>query len=270
MKRRRRTHKPPAGYRRYTAPAMTGALRPAPPRPREFRQVEARLLDRPRVVSGVILMVLAVTGMWIGFGDAFYVTSLKVTGNSRIAAEEIAAGSRIAGMHVLWVNSGEVEATLRAGVPSLRSSRVACSLPARCSIAVTEREPLLAWRWGQAVMWIDQAGVSFAARGDVPGLLTIESVDTPPPPPGKQLEPKVITAIVSVGLALPDVRAYRYSALHGLEFDDPDGYPVYVGTGSNMGDRVVVWRALRQDLTARGIQPAYVDVRYPLAPFYGQ
>jgi len=64
------------------------------------------------------------------------------------------------------------------------------------------------------------------------------------------------------------VRAYRYSTGRGLEFADPDGYPVYLGSGSNMSDRAAVWRALREDLAARGIAPKYIDVRFVLAPYY--
>jgi cell division septal protein FtsQ len=225
-------------------------------------------LERPRAVSGAIVLAIAVLGVWIGFDDAFYAAAPVVTGRSRVPAEEIVRGSRLEGLHVLWVNSREVEATLLQTTPAIRAARASCALPADCTIAVAEREPLFAWRWGQATVWIDQAGVVFPARANGPDLVTVESVDAQPPPPGQQVDPSRMTAIVAAMQALPDVRAFRYSAARGLELADPGGYPVYLGTGSNMSDRAAVWRALRADLAGRGITPKYIDVRFPLAPYY--
>ncbi len=261
-----------SGYRRYEAAAVSSA-RPAGPataRRRELRQAEARELDRPRLLSGSILLTLALMGIWFGFGDAFYVGTPKVTGGARVPVEEIVAGSGIAGLHAAWVNAREAEAALLRAVPSLRAARVSCGLPADCSIAVVEREPSFAWRWGQAQVWVDAAGVVFPARGGLPDLPSVESADVQPPQPGQAIDPQLMTAIVAAGQALPDVRAFRYSAARGLEFTDPGGYPVYLGAGSNMADRAVMWRALRADLAARGILPAYIDVRFPLAPYYGR
>src|SRR3972149_3608577 len=176
MTRRRRPARREA-YRRYGAvapPARRPARAPSSPR-RGLRQAESLELDRPRVVSAVILASLILIGLWIGVGDTFYVTKLAVAGQSRVPPEEIAAGSGIAGLHILWVNSSEVEATLLKAMPSIRAAQVACRLPADCTIAVTEREPAWAWRWGQATLWVDAGGGVFPARANAPGLLTGES-----------------------------------------------------------------------------------------------
>jgi hypothetical protein len=117
-------------------------------------------------------------------------------------------------------------------------------------------------------MWIDRSGVAFAAQGEATGLVTVDAVDAPALVPGERVEPEVLAAMATTLDALPEVRAFRYSTARGLEFDDPSGYPVYLGTGSNLDDRIAVWRALRADLAAREIAPAYIDVRFPLAPYY--
>jgi len=235
---------------------------------RDLRQAEAREFNHPRAVSGAILAAIAFAGIWIGFDELFYVPAPSVTGNQRVPAAEIVLGSGMAGLHVLWVNSSAVEAAMLQSVPSLSAARVSCALPAGCTIAVAEREPFLAWRWGQAEVWVDRTGVVFAAQGTAPDQLVVESIDAPALVPGRQAEPKVMSAIGVAAEALPDVRAYRYSVSRGLEFTDPNGFPVYLGIGSNMSDRAAVWRALREDLASRGIKPAYVDVRFPLAPYY--
>jgi hypothetical protein len=117
---------------------------------------------------------------------------------------------------------------------------------------------------------VDQDGVVHSARNGVQDVLTLESSDVQPPPPGQRVDPDLMAAIVAAAQALPEVRILRVSAARGLEFTDASGYPVYLGTGTNMADRVVVWRALRDDLASRGIEPLYIDVRFPLAPYYGR
>lgn len=270
MKRRGRPARPT--YRRYEATAQllpSARSRAATPR-RALRQAQIPALDRPRLMSLALLAAIALAGVWIGFDDAFYVHGVSVTGNARVLAAEIVAGSRLAGQHALWINPGDAEAALLRAVPSLETARVTCALPADCSIEVTERRPFAAWRWGQAEVWIDRTGLVFAARGDAPDAITIDAVDAPIWVPGQRLEPELLTAIAAATAALPDVRAYRYSTGRGLEFDDPSGFPVYLGVGSDMIDRVTVWRAIRQDLTERGLTPSYIDVRFPLAPYYGR
>jgi cell division septal protein FtsQ len=271
MKRRRRPIRP-TPYRRYEATAIVPARarRGSVARRREPPQAEARELDRPRLVSGSIALTMALVSLWIGLSDSFYVGTPKVTGQARAPADEIVAGSGLAGLHVWWVNAGVVEAALLRTTPSLRAAQVSCVLPADCAITVAEREPVFAWRWGQAAVWVDQDGAVFPARADAPDLPLVESTDAPPPQPGQRIDPQLLTAISAAMAALPDVRAFRYSAGRGLEFGDANGYPVYLGAGSNMADRALVWRALRDDLAARGIKPAFIDVRFPLAPYYGK
>lgn len=235
---------------------------------RGLRQAETHEINQPRAVSITLLVTLAFIAAWLGLDDTFYVRKITVTGNPRVPAAEIVSGSGIAGTHVLWVNSSAVEAALLDAVPSIRAARVSCLMPADCTIAVIEREPFAVWRWGQAMVWIDRDGVVFAAYGDAPGVVTVDAGDAPVLVTGQSVGPDVLAAIVTIVDALPEVRAFRYSVLRGLEFDDPDGYPVYLGTGSNLDDRIAVWRALRADLASRNIAPAYIDVRFPLAPYY--
>ncbi|HLF29169.1 MAG TPA: cell division protein FtsQ/DivIB [Anaerolineae bacterium] len=271
MKQHRRPA-PKATYRRYAAvmaPAVRSVREPVSSK-RRLQQAEAREWDRPRAVSASLVVLVALLSAWVGFGDTFYVPIPKVIGNALVPAEEIVASSGLTGLHVAWVSSPAIRSALLHRTPALREARVSCALPADCSIAVVEREPLFAWRWGQAQVWVDAAGIVFPAYGRLPDLLTIESSDVQLPQPGRSVDPKLLTAIVSIAQALPEVRAYRYSAARGLEFTDREGYPVYLGSGSNMADRVLVWRILRDDLAARSLKPAYVDVRFPLAPYYGK
>lgn len=274
MKQRRRpARRPQRGARRYEVvalPTLRGSTRGAYVRHQNLRQAREFRIDRGRLVSLAVLMTLVLAGVWIGFDETFYVSVPGVTGQTRVPVDDIARASGLIGLHVAWANSTEVESRLLEALPSLRAARVTCSLPADCAITVAEREPFLAWRWGDALVWVDQDGVVYAARNGLQDVLTIESSDVQPPPPGQRVDSDLMAAIVAAARALPEVRIFRYSAARGLEFTDASGYPVYLGTGSNMADRAVVWRALREDLASRGIEPVYIDVRFPLAPYYGR
>ncbi len=274
MKHRRRpARRPQRGARRYEAvalPALRGSTRGAYVRHRNLRQASEFRIDRGRLVSLTVLMTIVLTGVRIGFDETFYISVPGVTGQTRVPVDDIARASGLIGLHVAWANSAEVESRLLEALPSLRAARVTCSLPADCAITVAEREPFLAWRWGGALVWVDQDGVVYSTRNGLQDMLTIESSDVQPPPPGQRVDSDLMTAIVAAAQALPEVRMFRYSVARGLEFTDASGYPVYLGTGSNMADRAVVWRALREDLASRGIEPLYIDVRFPLAPYYGR
>jgi hypothetical protein len=264
--------RPSRRYRRYdTAATLSGRL-DARPRPRFVNFDWLADLSRPRVVAAALLVGLVAAAAWLGLDERFYVTQLGVTGATRTPPLEVANHSGLAGTHILWVNAAEVEAQLVRSMPALKNARVTCQLPAHCSIEVVERTPLIAWQSGQAVTWVDADGATFnarAAEADL-NLITIEAAQGLALIAGQPADPKVIAAAVSVAQALPGVRRYRYSGAHGLEFDDERGFPVYLGLADDMSDRVMIWQALRESLIARGVQPKFVDVRYPLAPFYGE
>lgn len=260
--RRRLARKQRSAYRRYDASAA------AAPSLHTISQAAARELNRPRLVSGLILLTVIILGLWIWLSEDFYIMQPSVTGNPRVPTEEITSASQISALHVFWVNAAEVETRLLESIPSLRETHLSCALPASCTIAIEERQPLLTWKRGQSVVWIDESGAVFTTHDTMSTLLTVESTDATVQLPGERLDTKLMAAILSSAYALPEVQSFRYSAERGLEFDAPRGYAVYLGVGSNMNERVSVWRALHAQLEQQGVQPKYIDVRFALAPFY--
>jgi cell division septal protein FtsQ len=229
-------------------------------------------LSNPRVVAGLLLGVVVALAAWLGIDARFYVTRMSVTGTTRTPPLEIANNSGLVGLHIFWVNATEAEAQILRKTPSLKHAQVTCQLPAQCSIKVEERTPVVAWQYGEAITWVDADGMAFAAHnqpGD-PQLITIEATQGPALASGRPADSKVIQAALSVARLLPDIKRFRYSGAHGLEFNDDRGFPVYLGLAEDMSDRVMIWKALRDNLSARNVQPKFVDIRYPLAPFYGE
>ncbi len=254
-------------YRRYEAATLAGRLENVA-RPR-LDWLPA--LANTRTIAAGLLLALIGGVLWISLDATFYISRMRVSGSVRTPAQEIADSTGLVGVHIFWANAAEAERTLLHNLPSLKSARITCQLPAVCDIRVEERQPVIAWKYGGAVAWIDADSAVFAARQTEQPLdvVTIEAVQGPALFPGRQADPKVVQAALAVAHLMPEVKVYRYSGAHGLEYTDPRGFPVYLGLGDDMLDRIMVWQALRADLIARNVQPTYVDVQYPLAPYYG-
>ncbi len=259
-----RSQAKPKRYRRYNATNLPSAL-DVLPRPRLRRR-----LVSGKWVAGVAVALLVVGAiLYVWLSDTFYVTRISVAGNRLTPAQEIVQTSGIGGQHIFWVNATAASERIANGIPSVKSARVDCQLPNRCAIKVQERLPIVAWRFGGAVTWIADDGMAFAAQRDANlPLITIEAPQGPALRPGKEADQRIVKAAVAVAKALPSVRQYKYTTEHGLEFQSENGFPVYLGLGENMADRAMMWKAVEAELKQQGVTPQFVDLRYPVAPYF--
>ncbi len=257
-----RSQAKPKRYRRYDSIDLAGSLKSRP-------RLHAPSLRLKWLAFATIMLLVVGAILYVWLSDTFYVTRISVTGNALTPAEEIVQISEIGGQHIFWINAGAASERIANGIPSIRSARVDCQLPNRCVIKVQERQPSVAWRFGGAVTWIAEDGMAFAARrdADLP-LITIEALQGPALLPGKEADQRIVKAVLAVAQALPGVRQYKYTAEHGLEFQSARGFPVYLGLGENMADRAMLWKAIEAELDRLGTTPRFVDLRYPVAPYF--
>jgi cell division septal protein FtsQ len=225
-----------------------------------------------KAISVAVLFVVALAAFELITNESFYIYNPAVTGNQRVPASDIMAASGIETLHVLWLQPEHVARSLVNKMPELRSVFVWCGLPAACTIQVMEREPMLEWRQSQTRTWVDAEGVAFPARGQTPAIPVIEvAPEVPTLLPGKQVKPELISAMQELIRVMPEAKVFRFTPAHGLEFADPQGnWPVYVGVGPDMAARVSMWKSVSSDLVGRKVQPKFIDVRYPQAPYYGK
>lgn len=259
-----RSQAKPKRFRRYDSTGLSGTLE-ALPRPR----VRHHLVGGKWITLAVVALLVVGAILWIWLSDTFYVTRISVAGNALTPAQEIVQISGIGGQHMLWVNHAAASERIANGIPSVKSARVDCQLPNRCAIKVQERQPSVAWRFGGAVTWIADDGMAFAAHRDTNlPLITIEAPQGPALLPGKEADQRIVKAAVAVAKAMPNVRQYKYTTEHGLEFQSEFGFPVYLGLGDNMADRAMMWKAVESELNQQGVTPQFVDLRYPVAPYF--
>lgn len=222
---------------------------------------------RPITYVALIGALLSVVVLWVSLDDAFYVYDVNVTGAVHISKDAVFDASGLPGLHILWVNSNDVETAILESLPNIESAHVSCSLPAKCTIRVVERQPRVMWTDGTMSWWIDAKGVIFPATEGAADGWTIRGM-LPKDEDGNLAEPvrDGLNELWASGLEVPQILDYVQN--RGLVYTDEHGWRVILGQGSGMEQRARVLKDLTADLEARGITPQFIDVRFSSAPYY--
>lgn len=234
-------------------------------RHREVEPVKVRV--RPLwVLVALVVIVIVALALTVALSPRFRVAEPQVTGASHIAVEEIVRASGLAQLHILGVNERRAAAYILEQLPSIERAEVDCRLPADCTIAVNERLLLLTWESESGPVWVDAAGGAFPASGPLEGRWLVQG------PLATDAQGRVDQEVL-LGLAELTQLGIRpgsvtYRPGRGLVLDDPAGWRVVVGQGWGMARRLQVYAAVREHLLEQSIQPLFVDVRFPDAPYY--
>ena len=206
----------------------------------------------------------------------FYVYSAGISGAHHLKAEGIYLAAGIDKQSIFWIRPSQVEKKL-SQLNGIKSVHVSCSLPARVSIAVQEREPAVMWRLlvQERDWWLDEEGVVLPYHGDVNNTVFVVDSSTPQLREGDRLKPEgTVASVLQLARALPQVEVFFYQADQGFRFmlKSPDGtqeWPVLVGTSEDLTHKIQILQALTDYLAARNIRPRYIDVRWADHPVYG-
>ncbi len=197
----------------------------------------------------------------------FFVYGAEIQGNVAVSSREIYNAGGLDSQSIFWLGPAEVMDRILS-LPNIKSALVSVSLPAKVTIKVIERRPELLWQTGETVWWVDQEGTIVPPKGDVNGMLRIIDDDRKPLKAGHQVDSTIIQGAQSLRILAPDVSVVRYSRSQGLTVATPEGWPVYLGDGSQIKAKLVVLTVVLADLKVRNVTPAYIDVGNPLRPVY--
>ena len=262
--------KPAQNARRRYQVALTSASDARPisiPRPR----LGVRLL------SFLVVVVIAAAIYFVYTLPTFRVTQAKVTGNQLISAEELSAAMSITGQPIFLLKPSELETRLRLNYPELASARVTISLPNVVTVDVVERKPTVRWEQGGGYTWIAEDGVAFRPRGEIAELISVMAVSAPaldlrasdPLNPVPFISTDMVQALQGLGAHVPPGMPILYDPTLGFGWNDPRGWSVYFGTSSlDIELKMRVYETLVNSLTQRGIRPVMINVTYPTAPYY--
>jgi cell division septal protein FtsQ len=220
-----------------------------------------------KALGFLLLLVLGWLIYQLFATEAFYVYEARVVGNQLVPAEAIYQNSGLEGMSIFWVNPARVEAAL-VSLPNIKEARVHCGLPGQVTITVVERQPQVIWQQGERRYWVDEEGTVLPALGELAEATVIVDLEERPVQPGDRVDPQVIAGAQKLRLLLPELTTVQYAPHTGLSFQSEQGWPIYMGQGEDMEQKVAIMRALLQEITAKGIQPQFIDLRFKASPYY--
>lgn len=247
------------------------------------------------------LLALAIYAIYtIGMDERFYLTAVPVEGNVTIPAAEIAQASGLPGIHIFAADP-HAAAARTAAIPGITSAEVTLRWPSDVAIIVREESPIAVWRQGGQQYWVSADGNLMPARTGSIGLLVIDAVgptplSEPDPLAGEIADTaaaadetdRMASAAVEAGAAAtfvpeevlagalllqdlrPEINQLYFEPSGGLYFEDGRGWRAYLGTGTDMAQKLVVYETLVSELQRQGITPGYISVSNQERPFYGR
>ena len=220
-----------------------------------------------KIVGLLFLSALGGTLYALFSSPQFFVYTAEIRGNMALSAYEIYTISEIDSQSIFWLDPGEIAKKIEA-LPNIKSASVAVALPAAVTIEIIERRPELLWQTGDTVWWVDQEGTIVPPKKDLRGMLRIIDDEQQPLQPGYQIDQTIVEGAQTLRLLVPEVSVIRYSRAQGLLAATPEGWPVYLGDGSQIKAKLVVLTELLADLQSRKVRPAFIDIRDPMRPVY--
>lgn len=148
------------------------------------RQWLRRWLVWRYVIGSVLLVVLAVTGVWLVFvSSVLTVKHVDVQGESLLSEQQILAAAKVpTGTHLVQLDLGAIR-TRVAGLAAVRRVDVSREWPDGVLIKVTERRAVAVLQLGGRYQAMDDQGVLFRTYprppSDLPRVVTTARVSTP-------------------------------------------------------------------------------------------
>jgi hypothetical protein len=198
-----------------------------------------------------------------------FVDGINLGGAALVPGEEIYAESGIARQHIFWVDPARAKERIEA-VPGIASASLAIEWPARVTIVVKERVPVVIWLEGDQQWWVDVEGQKFKSRADLPGLLpiTVDDVNGNPVLKSGRAPVEAVLGALQLRELRPNIELLHYDAQHGLSYQDGRGWRGYFGVGTDMPQKLAVYESLVDNLMSRGLYPVVVSVENLKAPYY--
>lgn len=244
---------------------------------------EMRLPSIPAIHFGWrLLSALAVLGLagllyYLWMTPTFRVQKAQVKGAMRVDPADINMVLGLENEPVFLVNPAQLKQDIAKAFPEMEAITVEVRLPATVQVTVKERQPVLIWKGdGREDYWVDAEGNTFPPRGDIGPLPILQGqliTTTVTADPEKntlpRLDPVLVQAVLKLGKQLPEGVVITFDPQHGLTWQDPHNWTVYLGLDyENMDVKLQEYQNIANKLIDEGVAPALVSVEFTHAPYY--
>ncbi len=218
-----------------------------------------------RTVSGLIVLILAAILIMFFIAQVFYVRRIVVVGANYLDESEIFRYANIAQMHIFWIDPAQVRQNILDASPVVADAQVDVGWPPNMvKIFIEEREAALIWSQAGVTALIDLRGriLRYPPNGEIlPELLEVIADNSADGPPGLEspIDVDAINAALQLRTLLVGIPNLRYNVKKGLGFRE-SGWDVWLGTGTDMHNKLLIYEQLRDNLTNQGIVPTEINV----------
>ena len=253
-----------------------------------------------RVLSFLLVCLFAylLNNMWQA--PEYLVSTVDIEGLYRIDANHVLSVLGILGQRSYLLDPQQMQQRISKDFPEFAEIRIHISLPAKVEIKVQERQPVLAWNYGERVEWIDADGYLLPVRGEVSGLLQVNAQGHPSyyTPEERltlfgerrlrktvirkgegdflalfnyfqKIEPSLYQAVLSLYHRMPPGTTIIFDRWRGFGWHDQRGWQVLVGRDMhNIGQKMEMYEQIISYLQSQEITPTLVSVEYANLPYY--
>jgi hypothetical protein len=201
-----------------------------------------------------------------------YVVQLPlISGEVVLSDVQVSSIAGVRGKPILLVDPKAVKDRLES-YPEIKAADVELDWPNEVAIRIEERMPVMSWMDSGRTWWISEDGIAFLGReasAALPHLVSDDAVLTITDDPMQPvIDPGLVRAVQQLNILIPELKEYSFSIDHGLGFVDPHGWQVYFGQGGDLSMKIVVYQAVVENLTEKGLVPEIVSVEQVTAPYY--
>jgi hypothetical protein len=271
-RRQRPGSRPPAVQK--TARKQADVQRPTTrSRPTTVRRVRKWKVARPLAALVLLLSLAAI--LFLTVSPDFYVYSAEIAGNEYVDGETILLAAGIKEQHILWIWPGEVAKRIEA-LDGIKAATVSSRLPARVSIAVEERKPVLRWYTeSQRQEWcVDEEGIVLPYPYAGEDTLVVVDMSGQVLAIGDRIKPEnVALSLAHLRESLPGLQILYYYPDRGLSFTwkaKEGEWPVYLGSSDDLERKLEAMEVMTGFFEKEGIRPRFLDVSRPEYPVYGK
>ena len=184
----------------------------------------------------------------------------------------------IVGRPIFILDPEDIAIRLRQNYHEIASANVRVYFPNNVWVGMLERTPIIYWQQGGQYTWIDASGVAFKPRGPLPALIPVIAMGSAPTginisrdalDPDPFISGELVETIQYLAPHLPAGSTMLFDPQKGLGWKDDRGWEVTFGNSpKNINLKLRIYYTLVDSLIARGIQPVYISMQYPDAPYY--
>jgi cell division septal protein FtsQ len=188
-----------------------------------------------------------------------------------MSQQEVFTYADVARKHIFWIEPDIVRDNVRR-YPTVADAEVHLSWPPNMiHIVVEERAPAIIWEQNETAVWVDIQGNTMALRENRDDLIRIIAADPLADGPlgdSGNLGTEVVYGALQLQELRPDVLEWRYDVTRGLGFQNENGWIVWLGTGTDMPQKLQIYEALQARLLAEGRNVREINLSNPDAPVY--